>query len=209
MEKSEDIDPPENGIKTIFFYRILMIHKRGYYLSKMDHYYDKALCNEITKIFDVKTAVDIGCGDGRYVRNLNGHGIKCVGFDGYPETIKIPACGVCDFSKPVDVGKFDLVLCLEVGEHIPRKYEQIFLDNVVRAAFDWIVLSWAIPGQGGNGHVNCRDNWYIAKEMRRRDYEFYAEITKKLRESSTISWFRNTLMVYKYDCYREWENRSP
>jgi hypothetical protein len=171
-------------------------------MSDIKHCFDEVLCNEIARTFKVTSVVDIGCGDGRYVMCLNEHGIKCVGFDGNPDTAQIPSCGVCDFSIPVDIGKYELVLCLEVGEHIPRKYEQVFLDNIRRASIDWIILSWAIEGQDGNGHVNCRDNWYVVREMRQRDYELDVELTKQLRGVSTISWFRNTLMVYQNDEYK-------
>jgi hypothetical protein len=171
-------------------------------MSDIKHCFDEALCNEIARTFKVTSVVDIGCGDGRYVMCLNEHGIKCVGFDGNPDTAQVSSCGVCDFSIPVDIGKYELVLCLEVGEHIPRKYEQVFLDNIRRASIDWIILSWAIEGQDGNGHVNCRDNWYVVREMRQRDYELDVELTKQLRGVSTISWFRNTLMVYQNDEYK-------
>ena len=42
------------------------------------HMYDAALCKEIIRIFpDMKTFVDIGCGDGSYTKALNEGGFIC------------------------------------------------------------------------------------------------------------------------------------
>ncbi|CAG5124210.1 unnamed protein product, partial [Candidula unifasciata] len=40
---------------------------------------------------------------------------------------------------------YDWVVSVEVGEHIPAKFEDIYLDNLARHAKEGIVLSWAVP----------------------------------------------------------------
>ena len=37
--------------------------------------------------------------------------------------------------------------------------------NVVNGARKGVVLSWAVPGQPGAGHVNCRDNSWVIKRF--------------------------------------------
>ena len=60
-------------------------------------------------------------------------------------------------SAPQDLGKqFDWVQSFEVGEHIPPKSTEIYIDNLVRHARNGLVLSWAIVGQGGFHHINLR-----------------------------------------------------
>ena len=40
-----------------------------------------------------------------------------------------------DFSKPFQLNKkFDWVLSIEVGEHIPKQYEDNFIQNLIRHA---------------------------------------------------------------------------
>lgn len=41
---------------------------------------------------------------------------------------------------------FDWVISVEVGKHIPAKFEDIYLDNLARHDREGIVLSWAVPG---------------------------------------------------------------
>jgi 2-polyprenyl-3-methyl-5-hydroxy-6-metoxy-1,4-benzoquinol methylase len=50
--------------------------------------------------------------------------------------------------------QYDWIISLEVAEHIPEIYEAVYLDNIFRHAKEGIILSWAVPGQGGLSHIN-------------------------------------------------------
>ncbi|GAG88294.1 unnamed protein product [marine sediment metagenome] len=181
-----------------------MIHERGYWTSTQEtdtHRFDGSLCVAISELIknDLKTVIDIGCGNGAYTNAFNSTGFDCTGYDGSPLTPELTnnTCHIKDFSETVDLGKFDLVLCLEVGEHIPLQYEQTFIDNLCRAAKNNIVLSWALVGQGGDGHVNCRNNDYVITEMAMRGFKIDIEKSNLLRSKATLSWFKNTIMYFK------------
>ncbi|XP_071536165.1 uncharacterized protein [Panulirus ornatus] len=106
---------------------------------------------------------------------------------------------VVDLSVPVDLGRrFDWVMSLEVGEHIPPAGEEAFLDDVVGHACKGVVLSWAVPGQNGHHHVNCRSNDYIKAKMALRGLKPQAEEERKLRDKVEISHFKNTIMVFTF-----------
>jgi hypothetical protein len=91
----------------------------------------------------------------------------------------------------------DVVLCLEVGEHVPKESEALLLDKICQHAKEKIILSWAIPGQGGFGHVNCQSNEYIVAQMKARGWHIDWDESNYLRERcSGCSWFENTLMVF-------------
>jgi len=180
-----------------------MIHERGYWLSKAEtntHDWDRPLASELVKMFKTSaTIVDIGCGNGGYTKHFIENGLSCVGFDGSPLTPEITGglCGIMDFSVPVDIGKFDFVLSLEVGEHIPASYEQIFIDNLANTSKKFICLSWGVEGQGGLGHVNCRNNDYVIRELAKRGFVYDSKKSNQLRSVSTFPWFKNTVMVFK------------
>lgn len=180
----------------------MSIHNRGYWLDKAEtntHASDPVLKEALVKVFsDVKTIIDIGCGNGEYTKHFIQHGFECSGYDGCPITPEITngVCKVQDFSVPVNLGTFDLVLSLEVGEHVPQQYEQIFIDNLVSHSTKYICISWGVEGQPGIGHVNCRNNDYIIEEMSKRDYEFDLKKSAILRKYSTFPWFENTVMVF-------------
>lgn len=177
------------------------IHKHGYWYNKdsVHHVFDAPLCSAIISLYEgVETAVDIGCGDGSYVKTMNRQGMNCVGYDGNPNTNELTEglCQVLDFAEPVDIGTFELVISLEVGEHIPKEYEQIFLDNVANASRRYIVLSWALPGQPGWGHFNCQDNDYIINELKSRNFWYNVKDSLYLRKKSEMWWFSDTILVF-------------
>lgn len=181
------------------------INKNGFWESSdsSGHLYDEPLSDAIVSFFKNEKAeniIDLGCGMGRYVKTLREQGFECDGFDGNPNTILLTnGIGqVLDFSKPFDLQKeYDWVLSLEVGEHIPKEFEKIFLDNVSNHAKIGIILSWGIPGQKGDGHVNCKPNSYIIQQMNRRCWSYDQKSTKKLRNLATFGWFKNTIMVFR------------
>jgi len=154
---------------------------------------------EVLKDSDVFDVLDIGAGPGFYSAFLNRRGFVVYATDISPQ-LSIDLFGVdkYDVTKGVyGYALFDAVLCLEVGEHIEQEFEQIVLDNICESATKKIILSWAIPGQGGFGHVNCQPNDYIIDEMAYRAWNYNAEQSEYLRaRCSGCSWFENTIMVF-------------
>jgi len=178
------------------------INENGFWNDTQEfHCFDEKLCSTIIEFSKskIKNIIDIGCGNGSYVKKFLDSNFECIGYDGNPITPEITdgLCKVMDLSKPTNLGKYDLAISLEVGEHIPKQYEQIFIDNVCSSSNN-IIISWAVEGQGGYGHVNCQNNDYIIAEFNRRGYRYDENISKKLRENSTLPWFVNTLMYFEY-----------
>jgi len=178
------------------------ISERGYWIGHdpKEHRFDERLANGIYNIVRMRepVIVDIGCGDGSYVKFFLEHNHTCHGYDGNPDTEKITGglCKVQDFSKPVFIGVYDAVISLEVGEHIPAEYEDIFIRNLIDATKSILILSWAIEGQGGFGHVNCRNNNYIIDKIEKFDFSHIDFFSSYLRRNTTLSWFKNTLLVF-------------
>lgn len=74
-----------------------------------------------------------------------------------------------DLRQPLDLGrKFDLVLCVEVAEHLPESAANTLCDTITRHCGHLAVFTAAPPGQGGTGHVNCQPSyyWYTKLEAR-------------------------------------------
>ena len=81
------------------------MNERGAWTTRAEfetHSFDQSLCDGILNLFDVRDAVDIGCGDGSYVTYLTKHGWKCLGYDASPLT-PFPYFKM-DFSKKQTLG---------------------------------------------------------------------------------------------------------
>jgi O-methyltransferase len=77
--------------------------------------------------------------------------------------------------------RFDLVLSIEVAEHIPRNRHEFLFDFLVARAGRWIVFSGARPGQGGHGHVAERSELDWRSEFIRRGCVFDAGLSALAR----------------------------
>ena len=172
--------------------------------AKRRHRYDPKLSECISTTYkSAESIADIGCGTGEYCKYLKDH-LQTPVIHGYEGTPNIEEIAVYNNIMNLDLTKkrwvdiyYPLILCLEVGEHIPKKYEEIVIDNICEFVCKDLVLSWAIPGQGGTGHYNEQPNDYIISEFVKRGMIYNESNTKKLRECSSLRWFKNTIMVFE------------
>lgn len=172
---------------------------RGFFVgTPLKSHFDEALAEDLSRLLSPYSVVDLGCGQGKYVSYLRDRGICCEGFDGNPLTAAA-ACKQADLSVQQELGLWDCVLSLEVGEHIPVEYEDTFLENLDRHNRRGIIMSWAVPDQGGYGHVNERENDYIIEKIGALGYRYFPDTSQRLRSLATKRWFKNTIMVFERD----------
>mmetsp|Transcript_26356 Transcript_26356/g.43781 ORF Transcript_26356/g.43781 Transcript_26356/m.43781 type:complete len:219 (-) Transcript_26356:18-674(-) len=168
------------------------------------HTVDLQLAQHLSSIFASQSLLELGSGCGCYAarferaRPQSGPSEMML-LDGTENIATLTGGRVLarDLTLPLLLDRtFDWVLSLEVGEHIPRKYEQRFIHNLVTYAARGIILSWAIPGQGGTGHVNTRSNAYIKMTLARMGWALNDEASIAARANATFPWFTKSLMVY-------------
>jgi len=165
------------------------------------HRFSQKLCDNIQKILPQNCNVlDLGCGIGSYISQFEENGHPCLGVEGlYMEQHANRNIINQDLSRKCEFDFYGTVISLEVGEHIPKKYESTFLDNVTKHSDGMVVLSWAVVGQTGIGHVNCQDNDYIITKMNEQGFRYNGEISNFLRSDveDECDYFRNTVMVFE------------
>jgi SAM-dependent methyltransferase len=169
---------------------------------EQEHAYDPLLSNalvSLAKNLRINKSYDFGCGPGKYVENFRNNGIEAFGYDGNPVTSKIPWCSVQDLTSEFQLEPLDFVLCLEVCEHVPKEFEDALLKNVDKhvKSNGTLVLSWAVVGQPGFGHVNCQNNDYVISKFQSMGYTYNETESQTLRNNvSNAYWFRNTILVF-------------
>ena len=185
-----------------------MIKASGYWniaVNKMHsvHFNDKPLSDALISFIKenkFSKVYDFGCGNGFYVSQYTLNGIDAQGFDGNPNTSKIANCKVQDLTTPdFQCDPVDYLQCFEVAEHVPKKFEKDLINTIDRHINKGgvLVLSWAIVGQSGLGHVNCQNNDYVIILFNGLGYTYLEDLTTQFRKSSKLPWFKNTLMVFK------------
>jgi glycosyltransferase involved in cell wall biosynthesis len=159
------------------------------------------LATWIKENINPKKVVDIGCGPGTYVYSLRDNNVNAYGYD-----IDDRVDGK-DYLKKLSLfevnDKSDVVICLEVAEHIETSLSDSIVDSIIRNVNDDGMIIWtaAIPGQGGVGHINCQTKEYWEEKFISRG--FYRDCTiennllEYIRSGPYMGWFLQNLMVFK------------
>lgn len=152
-----------------------------------------------------ESVVDFGCGTGAWLKvfseteNCN----TVVGFD-YGDVdadqllIKESEFQKVDLTKTINLNRrFDLVLSLEVAEHIEEHYASQFLENLASLS-DVVLFSAAIPGQRGRNHVNKRfPSYWADKFLNEQGYQVADVVRKKIWQSAEVEfWYRQNILLF-------------
>ena len=184
-----------------------MIHNTGYWLkenSVSHHIHSENLSNWISNFLnDYKEhqIYDFGCGLGNYLNDLHNRGFKNItGVEADPmktdyefNILKL------NLAQPIVLDKKGIVVCLEVGEHIPKEYQQILLNNLKNNCDKYLILSWAVRGQGGYGHFNELNNDEVLPLIEDLGFRYLKALSEEARlvPEDKCSYFRNTIMVFE------------
>ena len=175
-------------------------------LAKKKHRFDFLLARAIKELFPVgsepSSTADLGCGMGQYCTYLANEGWpNVVGYEGTKGIVSLPGTypiirevDLTDPQLPLLVPQSELVLCLEVAEHIPQDYEEVFVNNIVAICLRWLLISWGHPGQSGTGHVNPRPQEYVIKIFQGKGFEYCSNQTTFLRSRAKEKYFRSNLI---------------
>lgn len=153
------------------------------------------------------SVVDVGCGEGYFLDAFREHGISdTLGVDGpFNDGAVVRAAGhgfrnVDLQGGPLALGRrFDLVVCLEVAEHLKPRFAEELVAGLTSAG-PAIVFSAAVPGQGGDGHVNEQPQSYWAEIFAAHGFWPSDVVRPETWADDRVSWwYRQNLLVYRQD----------
>lgn len=157
------------------------------------------------------SVVDVGCGTGAWLSTFHEAGVEDIlGIDGDHvdrSLLEIPQGRFLpwDLRLPLEVDRqFDLVVSLEVAEHLPAACADLFLDSLVSLG-PAVLFSAAIPNQGGTGHINERWPTYWSSLFEDRGYRCLDPIRREVWEDERVEWWyrQNTLLFVRPDLLAE------
>jgi SAM-dependent methyltransferase len=161
----------------------------------------------IMDLLHPRSVLDVGCGVGAWLEVFRQHGVDDIfGVDGsYVETqtLEIPAhCFAAhDLTQPLSLSRpFDLVMSLEVAEHLPHTSAETFIASLTRLG-PAVLFSAAIPFQGGTHHVNEQWPEYWAAYFQRHDYVALDCLRPRLWQNAAVEWWyaQNMLLFVHKD----------
>jgi SAM-dependent methyltransferase len=152
------------------------------------------------------SVLDVGCGTGVWLSAAQHYGAATVfGIDGVDTTrTSLQIAGDCfrqaDLTRPFELDRrFDVVLCLEVGEHLPAESALTLVHSLTRHG-DCILFSGAVPGQPGQHHVNCQWPSYWQKLFNQRGFACDDTPRWTLWNVAAVEpWYRQNMFVARRD----------
>lgn len=155
-----------------------------------------------------QSVIDVGCGLGAWLSVFRELGITDImGVDGdwvNKRWLLIPEENFfsLELTQPLFMNRqFDLVVSLEVAEHLPEQCAETFVDSLVRLG-PLIVFSAAVPFQGGTHHLNEQWPDYWANYFRQKEYVAIDCIRKHIWDNDKVyfCYAQNILLFARQEC---------
>ncbi len=155
---------------------------------------------QLTKISSV---LDVGCGTGSWLSVFSNVGVPVVrGIDNASlekARLQIPREFIIkqDLTQPFQIDQqFDLVMSLEVAEHLPESCARDMVTRLVSAG-DLILFSAAIPHQGGTNHINEQWPEYWANLFAEHGYVPIDCLREQIWNNESVAyWLAQNLLFY-------------
>jgi SAM-dependent methyltransferase len=157
----------------------------------------------VLALIPAHSVLDVGCGTGHFLRAFREAGVADItGIDGEHvprDQLVIEGRNFVprDLSQDFDLyRRFDLVVSLEVAEHLPPAGAQSFVAALARHG-SVVVFSAAIPFQGGTAHLNEQWPSYWAALFARHGYAVFDPLRPAIwRETQVAWWYRQNVLVF-------------
>jgi SAM-dependent methyltransferase len=156
----------------------------------------------LTGVLPLRSVVDFGCGQGAWLRAWSQAGATVLGLDGpYVDRAQLliepSAFQAADLAEPIDLARqFDLVQSVEVAEHLPEARAETFVATLVSHGL-LVLFSAALPGQGGENHINEQPLSYWRALFRKQGYLPVDYLRPLIAGDTQIqSWYRYNLLLY-------------
>jgi hypothetical protein len=181
-------------LKTIYEKRFIQQDELG-----------KIIIPFLIKRYQPKSFIEFGCSVGHFLKTI-ADSVKSNNYCGIDYTVPIDNLDISldhfiryDLSFPyITPLKYDMVISLEVAEHIPAQSSNIFVNSLCRHCGKFIMFSAATPGQGGDGHINEQPHEYWERKFEDHGFKKLDIIRPMLQDKKIIpSWYRNNIIIFE------------
>ena len=154
------------------------------------------------EMLEVRSVIDVGCGEGHAMRFFRDLGCRVVGVDGSIQARRDSVIAehhvVHDYTtgayKPAEM--FDLVWSCEFVEHVDERYMDNFLATF-ECCSRYLMITFAGPGQPGHHHVNCQPRQYWIDRIEALGLSFDEAFTEKTRDIAASGHYHSRGLFFR------------
>lgn len=159
-----------------------------------------------------RNMLDIGTKNGLAIEIGSKLGIECVGVDIALEKDKhkknyhlLSRDITTDISEDLNKygfeGKYDMIICWELAEHLEPEYSEHLVKTLVEHRNGFIIFTAAVPGQGGDGHINCQPHEYWRALFKKFGVDYHESLTLQLKETwkhccGESTWYYSNIQIF-------------
>ena len=193
-------------------------YDRAFYQGHEEGVYQSAsiIVPLILSLFPFESVVDAGCGIGTWAGCFLENGVRdVIGIDGdYVDRsmLRIPQerFFAHDLRMPVQLNRrFQLAVCLEVGEHLPEARSRGLVNDLVSLA-PCVLFSAALPGQGGTDHINEQYLSKWASLFATHDFVALDLIRHQIWNRGEVNWwYRQNIVLFAHKTHPLADHHAP
>ena len=148
----------------------------------------------MAETYGFNSAIDFGCGIGSYLQGMKQAGVENVfGYEFLRKSVDpyidkdmkpyIKQGSLMDILRP---GKFEWVQSIEVVEHLLPEASDVIVTNLTDASCKYLFFTAAVPGQGGVGHINEREQSFWIEKIEAKGFKHLVNDFKSLKEKFAL-----------------------
>lgn len=145
------------------------------------------LAPQLKTMLNLNRVVDIGCATGHWLNAFIKSGVDAEGIEGSANVKPYLLCSpdkvhFLDLRFPITFKKenIDLVMSIEVAEHIEGEFAETYVRNMVSFKPRLLMMTAAPPGQGGEHHVNEQFPPYWINLLQKYGYQFNPQYVQQI-----------------------------
>lgn len=183
-----------------------------------DSFYEGGACQSTGRSADAIVALlnarwaprsvfDFGCGQGWLLGAFQKLGVEAMGCEGSAMGVKrCPKDTVvfqADLRQPLAINRtFELVICVEVAEHLPARAEKTLVASIANAASNRVLFSASGPGQDGDDHINLKppEHWVALFRTHgfREDVDASIALRSEMVTIGAPEWYQNLVVLERH-----------
>lgn len=174
-------------------------HLGGYVEGGDEGTYAPRLWDALIADYDIKSVVDVGCGEGHSSKYFADKGMNVLAIDGSEKVLTTAVYRpiiIHDYYAGAYIPDrvYDLAWCCEFVEHIDEWYIPNFMATLKKAKI--VAITHALPGQGGYHHVNEQDDVYWTLQFKKYGFEYNKAASMKYRSLNEALYFPMSGMIF-------------